>query len=250
MKAFLVEIRKNKLPQLLLLTFGFSALLLFWMCASYMNAKSEMLATGWDNMLADLPMLYVIFSPVYLTVLASQIADVEHKGDALKLLFVLQPRKQLYHGKLMLGFMLCLLQKATELLLMLLVGKLFHFEGPAPVGRFLLYFLCCFLVSAGGYLLQLNLSLRFKNQAIPLCIGIGCALAGLLMTFYSTELTRHLYYWTNYLTLSLSLMDYNAADKTYTFIKLAFNPWGLVSVGLWSSLAYACGRRRMQRKEL
>ena len=252
MKPFKLELVKNRIPVLILLTFFFLAINFVWCSFGLRTASDSQRQWGWMMLLYEMPILNAILAPSFVAVLASRIADVEHKGETLKLLYTLQSRSSLYHAKLALGAIFCLLLCIGQALVVVLTGAVFHFEHVAPLDKIALYFFFSLLVTFASYILQLNLSLFIRNQMVSLCIGIIGSFCGLFLMFLNQyPVLQHVVLWTNYVTLTLSLIsEYDAKTRYISYAWCNVNPWGLLSVAIWMVVLYLIGRRLCVTKEV
>ncbi|MDD2958835.1 MAG: ABC transporter permease [Lachnospiraceae bacterium] len=247
-----LEFRKNHMGMLLFLTAAFLGLNLMWLMISLQNPNESQLHWGWMMMLAQMPIIGAVLSPTFMAVIASRIADVEHKGSTFKLLYTLQSRTSLYHAKLLLGMIFAAGISIGQALVLIAVGNIVHFEGSAPVEKITLYYIMSFGVTFASYLLQLDLSLRFRNQMAPLAIGILGSFCGLfVMYLYQFRILQHIVLWTNYVTLSASVMSsYDPETRIVQYEWCPVNWYGIAAVGVWTIMLYLWGRRMAERREV
>lgn len=225
---------------------------LLWIFWSFHNPSQQEREKGWSYLLYNMPLLNGILFPVIGSVLASRIADVEHKGNTLKLLETIQPKTQLLHAKLLLGAAYLLPIAVIQVFMLLGMGFFYHFYGqPALTDYFEYAFFTsssCFAVFA----LQLVLSITIKNQVIPLCIGLAGSFAALLLMFLPSNLARLLFGPYGFFgALSFIYMsDWNPDTRVFTFIRTP-TPWDNYAVLLaWVTATYVLGRILLKRKEL
>ncbi|MFA9464968.1 MAG: ABC transporter permease [Velocimicrobium sp.] len=252
MKQLKLEFIKNKLSFLILITALFLAFNFIWSSYGLRTASASEKHWGFMMILYQMPILNAILSPCYVAVIASRIADVEHKGETLKLLYTLQSRASLYHAKLGLGALLSLLLSIGQALIVICIGLMFHFENAIPFDKIALYFLLSFFVTFASYILQLNLSLLIRNQMVSLSIGVIGSFCGLFMMFLNQfPLLQYIVLWTNYVTLTLSeLSKYDSKTRYIEYAWRSLNPWGLLSVALWILVLYVTGRHLFNKKEV
>lgn len=91
--ALRLEFYKNKHRGLLLTVFALVVVEIAWMYIAFRNPTAQQLKIGWMDMLYELPSLNSIIFPLIAAIIASRLADVEHKGDTWKLLGTVQKTK-------------------------------------------------------------------------------------------------------------------------------------------------------------
>lgn len=73
-------------------------------------------------MLYNLPLVSVIMMPTIMSVLASRLADVEHKGNTYKLLNTLRRPGALYHAKVLCGTLFILAISTAQFIFIIALG--------------------------------------------------------------------------------------------------------------------------------
>lgn len=252
MKQLKLEFIKNRIPILIILTFFFLAINFIWCSYGLRTSSDSQRQWGWMILLYQMPILNAILAPSFVAVIASRIADVEHKGEVLKLLYTLQSRSSLYHAKLSIGLLFCFLLSLGQMVVTIFTGVVFHFEHAVPLDKMSLYFFFSFLVTFASYILQLNLSLFIHNQMVSLCIGITGSFCGLFLMFlYQYPILQHVVLWTNYVTLTLCIMsDYDEKTRYIAYTWRTVNYWGLLAITIWTVLLYIVGRRLLAKEEV
>lgn len=84
-------------------------------------------------------------------------------------------------------------------------------------GLFLSLFLTLFLTALCIFILQLNLSLRFRNQLTPVFISIGGTFAGLFSWFLNRWPLQYLIPWGYYAVLCNTGYTYDEASRYITY---------------------------------
>ena len=138
-----------------------------WLAWAVRGMDAAEAAQGYLGCLYQLPMMNAIVMPVAAAVLVSRLCDMEHRGDAFKQLFTMQPAHGLFDAKLVLGGAWLLAAVVGQLAAIRLVGSWKGFTDALTTGDVLCYLGGQFLVSLFLALLLQVLALRFKNQFVP-----------------------------------------------------------------------------------
>lgn len=252
MKALRIEFWKSRRRGLWLVCAALLAVELLWIFWAFHNPSEQDREKGWLYLLYNMPLLNGILFPVIGATLASRVADVEHKGNTLKLLETIQPKAQLFHAKLLLGALYLLPIAVLQVAFLLGIGRFYGFYGTPNPTDYWQYALFTFTPCFGVYALHLALSLRIKNQVVPLCIGLGGSFAALLLMFLPSQLARLLcgpYGYFGALSF-IWMFDWNPDTRYYRFERIA-TPWGAFAALLvWIAVIYLAGRTALRRKEL
>lgn len=109
--------------------------LVFSLYGNYRGTIADfIMKNGWVMMLYQLPLANGIFFPIMATVVASRLADAEHKASAFKHLFTLEKREKIYDAKLIIGIVLMILCVLIYWAVVLVFGTFIGFEGAPPHG--------------------------------------------------------------------------------------------------------------------
>lgn len=145
---------------------------------------------GWGFLLTQALMLHSLFFPILISVLASRICDIEHKGNTWKLLVCSNQRLgSLWNAKFGLIFSLLALAQGAEFGLLLLHGTRIGLSG-FPVRTYLATYGGCLLVNFTLLTLQMFLSMYFQNQLIALSAGMLGGFVGILSMLMPAPLRR------------------------------------------------------------
>ena len=198
------EFYKTRRRYLFVTALAITAIGLAW--ATYGNydgpSGAFMLENGWMAFLYQLPMLNAIFFPLLSIVIASRLADVEHKGGALKQLCAIAEKGRLYDAKLLYGLGIVLLAVLLHWLGLIVFGIVRGFGGTLPLRLYLLFLLFTILPTMAIYIIQHTLSLLYQNQAVSFFVGIIGTFAGLFSLFLpQVPLLRRFLPWGYYGTL-------------------------------------------------
>lgn len=183
MNTFSTEWFKAKRRKLYLAPAALLVIQLFWLFWALRDPDPEVIAQGYLLILYNAPLINGIMMPTIMAVLASRLADVEHKGQTFKLLNTLQRPSSLYWAKAgcgaayILGF--CLIQ----ITMLLLMGRVLGYTDSPDLWAYGLYFAQTLVISLEIFLLQLDLSLGVRNQAFSLGVGLCGSMAGLFLMF-------------------------------------------------------------------
>lgn len=179
------EFYKTRRRYILLTSLAITAIGLLWATYGDYDGPSGafMLENGWMNFLYQLPLLHAIFFSLLSIVIASRLADIEHKGAALKQLAAIEDKGRLYDAKLLYGFGIVLLSVLLDWCAVIIFGSVMGFGSPLPLGLYLLFLLFTVVPTAVIYIIQHTLSLVFKNQVIAFFAGIIGTFAGLFSMF-------------------------------------------------------------------
>ena len=128
--AYKAEQKKQRYRKVWLVPAGFLIILALWMSVLMRNFTAEDLTNGYQWLFYQLSLLNAIFVPMMLAVTASRLCDMEIKGNTLKLLYTLEKTGRFYDIKFLAEARYLLLFSFGEVLVILLLGKLFHITEP------------------------------------------------------------------------------------------------------------------------
>lgn len=247
LKTEFQKIKRRKIGLTMLALMGMQFVWILW---ATKNPNEKELAQGWINLLHTLPLLNVIMMPTIMSVLASRLSDLEHKGNTYKQLRTLRRAGILFDAKVLCGFLFTVVMSAIQLLFLLALGYSYHYTGNPDMYyymlTFILEFACCFAL----YLLQLDLSLLFFNQMIPLVAGLCGSLLGLILMYVKMYSFLP---WGGFLSCALVGMDWNAETKVVTYFYREHSAIELCAIGMvfvWIAIFYATGRIAFTRREI
>jgi len=207
------------------------------------------LAQGWLFFLYQFPLLNSIMMPVIAAVVASRICDIEHKGQTIKLLNTLMPPQRLFAAKFLCGATYMLAASILQLVVIIAVGYIIGFKGNPPLDKLLYYLLFTTAVNLTVLLLQQVLSLQFKNQMVPLSVGIIGSFAGLFILYFPPSFARFIL-WGYYGVLMLVGMDWDRVTRITDFYYIPVNWAGFIILAVIFSAIYIIGRTLFMRKEV
>jgi len=248
-KALAVEfqkIRRRKVWVIVAVMILIQMLLSLW---GVRGMDAHDLSQGWMHFFFQLPLLNSIMMPVIAAVVASRLGDIEHKGQTFKLLNTVMPIRRLFAAKFLCGALYMLAAVLLQLVVIVAVGFAVGFEGSPPFDKLLYYLLITMAVTLTILLLQQVLSLLFKNQMIPLSVGIIGGFAGLFILFFPQSLERFLL-WGYYGVLIFVRMDWDSVTRITNFQYVPIDWAGFIVLIIMFCAIYIIGRALFIRKEM
>ncbi len=240
------KIRRRKVWAIVAALISVQILLALW-GVDRMDAHE--LSQGWMHFLYQFPILNSIMMPVMAAVVASRLCDIEHKGQTLKLLHTVMPAGRLFAAKFLCGALYMLAAALLQIMVIVSAGLVIGFEGSPPLDKLLYYLLFTTAVNLTILLLQQVLSLLFRNQMIPLTVGIIGSFAGLFIMFFPQNLGRFLL-WGYYGVLMFVGLDWDRATRIADFYYVPVDWTGFSILAIMFCMIYIIGRALFIRKEM
>lgn len=244
------EFQKIKRRKIGLTMFALIGLQFVWFLWATKSPDEKDLAQGWINLLHTLPLLNVIMMPTIMSVLASRLSDLEHKGNTYKQLKTLRRPGILFDAKVVCGLLFIAVISVGQILFLLALGYCYHYSGNPDMHYYvltlILNFACCFSL----YLLQLDLSLLFFNQMIPLVAGLCGSLLGLILMYIKMYSFLP---WGGFLSCALVGMNWNIETRVVTYFYREHSTIEFCAIGMvfiWIAIFYMAGRIAFTRKEV
>lgn len=237
--------RKIGLTMLALISVQFA-----WFLWSTNNPDERELAQGWIDLLYMLPLLNVIMMPTFMSVLASRLSDLEHKGNTYKQLKTLRRPNILFNAKVVCGLFFVAAISIGQILFLLVLGYCHHYTGNPDMHYYILALVLNFACCLSLYLLQLDLSLIFFNQMIPLVIGLCGSLLGLILMYIKMYSFLP---WGGFLSCALVGMDWNIETRVVTLFYREHSIIEYCAVGMvfiWIVVFYTAGKIAFTHKEV
>lgn len=250
MKTLQLEFYKIKRRKVWLTMFALLSVQLLWGLWAFRNPKDWELKSGWLSLLYFLSLLDGIMVPTMMSVLASRLADIEHKGNTYKQLETLRTAGSLYHAKAACGCIIISVLFAAQFAFFILLGYHLGYEGNPDVKYYLLSYLLKLASNLSLFLLQLALSMSFANQMIPLVAGLGGSMAALLLMFVSKYSFLP---WGGNLSAALVVSDWDQTTRISTYYYRTFSPAetaAVVCIFIWIAIFYIAGRIVFTRREV
>ncbi len=248
-KAITVEFRKIRRRRVWAIVAAMLFVQILWSLWGIQRMDAQALSQGWMRFLYQLPLLNSIMMPIIAAVVASRLCDIEHKGQTFKLLNTITPTRHFFNAKFLCGALHMLATVLLQIIILVIVGKTARFTGTLPVEKLFYYLLFTTAVNLTIFLLQQVLSLLFRNQLLPLTVGIIGSFAGLFIMFFPQNLERFLL-WGYYGVLMLVGMDWDRTTRITNFYYVRVDWTGFISLIIIFSLIYMIGRSLFARKEV
>ena len=222
---------------------------LLWGLWALSNPTDRELESGWLSLMYFLSLLDGIMVPTMMSVLASRLADIEHKGNTYKQLETLRNAGSLYHAKAVCGCIIIAVMFAVQFAFFIALGFHFGYAGNPDVKYYLLSYVLKLASNISLFLLQLALSMLFANQMIPLVAGLGGSMAALLLMFITTYSFLP---WGGNLSAALVMSEWNEVSKITTYYYRTFSPAeiaAVVCIFVWIIIFYVAGRVLFTHRE-
>lgn len=250
MRTLQLEFYKIRRRKVWLSMFAMLGVQLLWGLWAMRNPKDWELASGWMSLLYSLSVLDGVMMPTIMSLLASRLADIEHKGNTYKQLRTLRPAASLYQAKALCGLIILVVLLAFQAAVFILYGYCLGYEGNPDLRYYLLSYGLKFASCLSLFLLQLLLSMLFANQMIPLVVGLGGSMVALLIMFVS-----HYSFlpWGGNLSASVVGMDWDENSRIITYFYREYSPAeiaAVVCIFVWVAVFYLAGRILFTRREV
>lgn len=249
MKTLQLEFYKIKRRKVWLTMFALLAVQLLWGLWAFRNPKDRELESGWMSLLYFLSMLDGIMVPTMMSVLASRLADIEHKGNTYKQLETLRSAGSLYHAKAVCGCIIIMVLFAVQFAFFIALGYHLGYQGNPDIKYYLLSYLLKIASNLSLFLLQLALSMFFANQMIPLVAGLGGSMAALFLMYVTTSSPLP---WGGNLSAALVMSSWDESTRISTYYYRAFSPAetaSVICIFVWIVIFYITGRFVFTRRE-
>jgi len=202
---------------------------------------------GWAYFLYQLPLINCFMMPITIFMVASRLADAEHKGETFRMLHTLQAQGVLFNNKLLYGLSYVLMLSILQMILVIVTGCGLGF-GTVPWVKLGLFFVNIFSVGSCIYLLAQIFALLFRNQAISLVLGIGGSIMGLFALFFPVGIQK-LVIFAYYGVLCTVTLDWNENTRVSIYNWRPFDISGFLTLAVMFVLLYIIGRILFARKE-
>lgn len=189
MRSLTLEFTKLRRKRVLLIVLALVAAVLVWLFADA-RAEGRGSATGWHSLLFAAPIMNSVFLSLLSTVVASRVADVDHEANAWKQLLCLQGTGSLLVAKLVCALLVVALAVALELGGIFVIGRVWEFADPLPIGSWATFALSQLAASLCMVSIIGAVALLWENQFVAVASGLALSLAGLFSNFLPTALQR------------------------------------------------------------
>lgn len=249
MRTLWLEFYKIRRRKVGLTMAAFLCVQLLWGLWAFHDPTPEEQAQGFLSLLYSIPVLDAIMVPPVMAILASRLADLEHKGCMYKQLETLRRPGSLYHAKAVCGLLITTVTFAAQYLLFILLGYALGYQGHPDAAHYLMSYGLKLASNSVLFLMQLALSMLFANQMIPLVIGLCGSLIGLLLMFVKMYSFLP---WGGNLNAAVVMMDWDPVSRISTYFYRDYSPVELAAVIMifvWLVFFYAAGRILFSRRE-
>lgn len=222
--------------------FALLSVQLLWGLWAFRNPKDWELESGWLSLLYFLSLLDGIMVPTMMSVLASRLADIEHKGNTYKQLETLRSAGSLYHAKAVCGCIIIAVMFAVQFAFFIALGYHLGYAGDPDVKYYLLSYILKLASNISLFLFQLALSMLFANQMVPLVAGLGGSMAALFLMYVTTYSFLP---WGGNLSAALVMSDWDQATRISTYYYRFFSPAetaAVIAIFIWIIVFYVGGR--------
>ncbi|KAB1438613.1 ABC transporter permease [Candidatus Galacturonibacter soehngenii] len=249
MRALRIEFLKIRYKKIWLIVFSIIIVQGLWQLWAVRKMDANDLVQGWMFCLYQFPVLNTIMMPITAAVVASRLCDVEHKGEMLKLLYTVIPEQKLFFTKFLCGALFMTLATILQVFIIVTIGSIKGFVGSIPMDKMLYYFVFTVLINVTILLIQQLLSLHFKNQMIPITIGLLGSFMGLFSLFFPEGIKRFLI-WSYYGVLLLVGMDWNEKTRVTNYYYTSPDWIGFFVVIFVFVAVYALSLVLIKRREI
>lgn len=249
MRTLLLEFYKIKRRKIGLTITAFLAVQFLWGLWAFHDPTPAEQAKGFLSLLYSIPILDAVMVPPIMAILASRLADIEHKGCTYKQLETLRTPGSLYHAKACCGLLIIIVMFAVQYTLFILLGYVIGYQDSPDAAHYLLSYGLKLASNSALFLMQLALSMLFANQMIPLVVGLCGSLFGLLLMFVKMYSFLP---WGGNLNSALVMIEWNADTRQASYFYREYSPVELAAVGMifvWLVLFYVGGRLLFNRRE-
>lgn len=225
------------------------AVQVLWALWAYQRMDARELQQGWRFCLYQLPLLNSIMMPLIVAILASRTCDIEHKGQAFRLLATIIPAGRLFDAKFLCGSIHLAALSLLQILFIVAAGSISGFSSEIPWEMFGWYLFFTNSLNMTIFALQQSLSLLYSNQMIALSVGLLGSFAGLFSMFFPPIVAR-LILWGYYGVLMFVRMDWHPDIRIANYFWSPINWNGYVALIVFFLSIYSIGRSVFVRKEI
>lgn len=194
------------------------------------------------------PQLNCVMMPIVIAMVASRLADMEHKGQTFRMLHTVQAPASLFVAKLLCGYQYILLAALLQAAYICAMGLVRSF-GPLPWAQLGLLVLTNLAVGLLLYLFQQIVSLLFQNQLVPLILGLAGGFLGLTALFLP-GIIQKLVPWAYYGVLCTVRLEWFADTRVVNYYWTEYSWSALITLGIGIVILYAIGNLLYSRKEM
>lgn len=233
-----------------LLVAAFLGLCFLWIVWALQDAPPEQIWDGYRMSFLQIPLIDTILMPTMIAMLASRLCDAEIKGNTMKLLCTMEKKGRLFDMKLLMGAVYLAAFVLAQILMILLMGKLYGYERPLEPVHMLCFVLEIYVVSLTVYLLQQVLSFLFDNQILPLAAGLLGSFIGLFAWFFPGNPIRKIFIWGFYSQLCYINYNWDETTRTTTYYNVPFDTGSFWLLLVILAVGYGLGKWLFLKKEV
>lgn len=219
-----IEHKKHKGRYNFVIILGIILIEMLFIYANYKGEKG--LLDGWMILFYNMPIMNSLFLPVVISTFASRLMDIEHKGDMLKNIYTFSSRKSVFFTKVVYGLIQICILVTMQCAAILLMAKIMHFPLTFQIKYLLYYGLNTFMSCTMLFFLQILLAYFFKNQAVPISVGLIGSFMGLFCAYLPTSLFQKMLPWSTFVNGLFIGMDWNreTRDVRWFLLDLSIEP--------------------------
>ena len=221
MKDLHLEFYKAKRKHLWFIMVVMLLLELLWVFWSLASANID-INQGFASLFYRLPMINAIILPILIAILVSRMCDMEHTGSMLKELFTMQKASNLFNAKFACIAIVLLVAMALQVIVMLGISNIYGYTDIPTVFELFMFLVSQYIVCVFIILLVQIVSLKFKNQFVPLATGLLLSLLGLFAMFFPPAVMRFVPS-SYFALLSITDMEWDPVTRVITFLQHRFS---------------------------
>lgn len=249
MRLFITELRKIHRRYIGMLFTATWVIVLVWMLWAT-NDSDFLYNQEYEYLLLSLPLINAVFLPTILAAAASRLCDIELKGNTLKMLCTMEPRRSIFHTKLLVGTIYIFLFSLAQTALIPFLGVYLSARQEIPIARVCLFGLSTFGVSLVLFLIQQSVSLLSSNQLFPLFLGVGGSFVGIFTWFFPQLPLRYMLPWGYYCVMLTVGMYFDTATRDVTYYAEPFPTGFFLGFMAFGILVYLIGKKLFMNKEI
>ena len=248
MKDLRLEFYKARRKNLWVIMIVMTLLEVFWVYASLADASIDT-SQGFASLFYRLPMINAIILPILIAILVSRMCDMEHVGSMLKELFTMQKASSLFNAKFVCIAIVVLVAMALQALSILFISSIQGYTDTPTIFELIMFSLSQYVVCVFIVLLVQIVSLKFKNQFVPLATGLLLSLLGLFAMFFPPAVMRFVPS-SYFALLSTTEMGWDPVSRIITFLQHEFSLIDFVILITAGIVLYLISHRMFIKKEV
>lgn len=203
----------------------------------------------WKYMLYQMSFLNCLMMPIIISIIASRISDMEHKGCTFKFINTIISPGKLYSAKFLSGSTYLIFMVLAQTVVMIFMSFMMKFKDVLPVHHILIFFIVTVIVNLCIFTIQLGISILVSNQMIALITGLIESFTGLFAMFFPKVIQRF-FLWSYYSILSTLNPITDLKTKSFNVEYTSLDLWGLFVICISSVILFLAGKFIFERKEV